>query len=112
MLPDESVPQPDVVVMLNAHRETLQDAYILGTPDLVVEVRSRSTATYVRRAKMDLNVRAAFPEYWIADPYAQTVACFFLEGDAYTPAGVCNGGATLPYRVIPDLSATVQQMFA
>ena len=87
--PGDSVVQPDVVVVLNQHREMLHDAYILGGPDLVDEVSSPGTATYNRRAKMDLYARAGVPEYWIADPYA----------------------LALPSRVIPALPAQVQQLF-
>lgn len=112
LTPENAVVQPDVVVVLNEHRAILQNAYIFGAPDLVVEVSSPSTATYDRRTKMDLYARAGVPEYWIADPYAETVECFMLEAGEYRSAGVFGGEATLPSAVLPNLPVRVEQFFA
>lgn len=112
LTPANTVVQPDVVVVLNAHRAILHDAYIFGAPDLVVEVSSPSTATYDRRTKMDAHARAGVPEYWLADPYAKTVECLVLEDGQYTSMGVFRGEAVIASRVLPGFAVKTEAFFA
>jgi Uma2 family endonuclease len=107
-----TVVHPDVVVILKEHLSILTPSRAIGTPDLVVEVSSPSTANYDRRRKMDAYAEAEVPEYWIADAAARTVELLVLEGGEYRPLGVFQGGATLPSRVVPDLPVHVEQFFA
>ena len=107
-----AVVQPDVVVVLNAHLSIITEKRIIGTPDLVVEIASPGTAGYDRRTKQDAYAKARVPEYWLVDPYARTVEVLCLEGDAYRSAGVVEGDATLPSRVLPDFPVHAAQFFA
>jgi len=111
-LAPETVVQPDVVVVLNRNRQVITSSRVIGAPDLVVEVASPSTATYDRRAKLDAYARAGVPEYWIADPAAESVEVFVLDHAEYTSAGVFEGGASLPSLVIPDFRIAVEKLFA
>lgn len=111
LTPPSAMVQPDILVVLNERRSIITPSHAVGAPDLVVEVASPSTATYDRRAKMDLYARAGVPEYWIADPFARTVELFFLEGAAYDSAGVFLGQAMLPSRIAAELPAPVDQFF-
>jgi Uma2 family endonuclease len=105
--------QPDVIVVLNDNLGILeQGARVIGAPDLVVEVASPSTARYDRREKLDAYARAGVREYWIVDPYAQTVELLYLEGGVYRSAGVFHGQALLPSRVLQDFPVRVEQFFA
>jgi Uma2 family endonuclease len=106
------VVQPDVLVILNEHLDVLTPSHVVGTPDLVIEVSSPSTATYDRRRKMDAYARAGVREYWIADPPSQTVERLYLENGQYVSAGVFQGAALLPSRVLPDFPVRVEQFFA
>ena len=56
-----TVMQPDVLIVLNEHRDRVTALRIVGPPNLVVEVASPSTATYDRRAKMDAYTGAGVP---------------------------------------------------
>ncbi len=107
-----TVVQPDVLVVLNHHRQILTVSRIVGTPDLVVEVSSPSTATYDRRTKMDAYARAGAREYWIADPAAESIELFYLEGAAYKSAGIIQGETLLPSRVLADFPVRTEQFFA
>jgi Uma2 family endonuclease len=103
--------QPDVVV-LSANLGVLTASRIIGVPDLVVEILSPGTAGHDRRRKQDAYARAGVPEYWLADPYAQTVEVLRLDGKEYRSLGVFRSAATLPSLVIPDLPVRVEQFFA
>lgn len=103
--------QPDVLLLLEAHLNTVKASRIIGTPDLVVEVASPGTATHDRREKYDAYANAGIPEYWIADPIAQTVEVFLLESGKYYSQGVFRGKAILPSKVLPGFDVHVELFF-
>jgi Uma2 family endonuclease len=107
-----TVVQPDVLVILKEHADVLSPTRVIGAPDLVVEVSSPSTASHDRRTKMDAYAAAGIPEYWIADPYAQTVELLRLETGQYTSAGVFAGSVAVPSRILPGLQVAVAEYFA
>ena len=104
--------QPDVMVVLNEHRERIKKTYVLGAPDLVVEVSSPRTANLDRREKQDAYAHAGVPEYWIVDADAHSVEVLVLEQGMYVTFGVFEDDAVLSSKVVPDLSVQVQQFFA
>lgn len=55
--------QPDVVVVLNRNPGIITPGRISGTPDLVIEIASPSTATCDRRTKVQAYARAGVAEY-------------------------------------------------
>src|SRR5712692_1862389 len=99
----KNVYQPDVVVVLNEHLDRVQEKKIVGAPDLVVEVASKSTAAYDRLTKHDAYARAGIAEYWMVKPASRTVEVMVLEDGEYRSLGVFEGQATLPSRVAPGL---------
>jgi Uma2 family endonuclease len=103
--------QPDILVVLNANLEKVKDTYMLGAPDLVVEVASPSTEGFDRREKQDAYAAAGVPEYWIVNTDARTVELLVLEHGKYRSPGVFRGKATLPSHVVPDLPVHVEQFF-
>ena len=56
--------------------------YILGTPDIIVEVLSKGTRNVDRGTKTQLYKKFQVPEYWIVDPVGQTVEIYvYRDGD-------------------------------
>jgi Uma2 family endonuclease len=106
------VVQPDVIIVLNTNLGIITPSHIVGVPDLLVEITSPGTVGYDRRTKQDAYARVGVPEYWIADPAAQTIEVLQLERDSYRSAGVFQGQATLPSRIVPGLPVRVAQFFA
>ncbi|GAC1497209.1 MAG: hypothetical protein NVS2B12_01450 [Ktedonobacteraceae bacterium] len=110
-LAPDVVVQPDVVVVLNAGREKITPARIVGAPDLVVEVSSPSTTGYDRREKQDAYARTRVGEYWIVDAVAQTVEVLVLEGKVYHSWGVFSGPMGLVSRVVPGIADVAVEKF-
>ncbi len=106
------VVQPDILVVLNDHRDRIEENRIVGAPDLVVEVSSPGTATYDRNTKYHAYARAAVVEYWIADPIAQTVEVLQLNLNLYQSLGVFRGKALLPLQVLPGFPTQVEMFFS
>ncbi|MBQ9478138.1 MAG: Uma2 family endonuclease [Selenomonadaceae bacterium] len=67
---------PDVVIVCNP--EILNDPWIEGVPDLVVEVLSPSTARYDKFSKKALYEKYGVKEYWIVDPANRTIEIYHL----------------------------------
>ncbi len=111
-LSPENVFQPDVVVLLKAHADRLQERHIVGAPDLVVEVASPSTALYDRLVKYDIYAHAGVPEYWIVNPETSLVEVLILESGHYRSLGRYSGQQTLPSQVVAGLEVPVEKFFA
>ena len=104
--------QPDVLVVLNKHRDRIQKRFILGAPDLAIEIASPSTANIDRREKLDAYARSGVPEYWLVDADAHTVEVLMLENRTYRSLGLFEGEDTLPTKIVPNFPVQVQQFFA
>lgn len=86
----EVVLQPDIFwVQADSKNCQLQDDdYWHGTPDLVVEVLSPSTAKRDKTTKYEIYQANGVPEYWIADPYNETLEVYSLVDKVYQKLGV------------------------
>jgi Uma2 family endonuclease len=89
---------PDVVYLAKEHLDRYHDAkgYIVGTPDLVVEVLSPSTAAYDRVEKFDAYRRAEVPWVWLVDQETLVVEEYQWTAEGYLCVGVV--GAETPFR--------------
>ena len=67
ILSEFDVLEPDLIIVLNEHREILK-TWVEGTPDLVVEILSATTAKRDRGLKLKAYARHGVKEYWIVDP--------------------------------------------
>jgi Uma2 family endonuclease len=103
--------QPDILVVLKAGLEKLNDSHFIGSPDLVIEVSSPGTIGYERREKQDAYACGGVPEYWIVNPEARTVEILMLQTGEYHSLGVFRGKAILPSQVLPGFTVRVEQFF-
>ncbi len=111
-LTSERAIQPDVLVILNANLHKIGKKYIVGGPDLVVEIASPSTALYDRLSKFEAYEQAGVSEYWMVHPQEKTVEVLVLEDGSYQSLGIFKGKDTLPSRVVPGITdVTVEQFF-
>ena len=91
--------------------EIITEANIQGTPDLVVEVLSPSTADRDRQLKLGLYARFGVREYWIVDPIEESVQVLELGPEGLGPAQTYTTGA-VPSRVVAGFEIDVGQVFA
>lgn len=109
ILTDETVVQPDVMVILNDNRHIIQER-IEGPPDLVVEILSPPTKDRDLATKRRLYARHGVKEYWIVDVDRRTV-----EVNTWTPTGY-SVHATYTYAdtvespLLPGFSVSVRDI--
>ncbi len=111
-LSPDNVYQPDVFVVLKAHLDRVYTKRVVGSPDLVVEIASPSTAVYDRLTKYETYARFGVPEYWIAKDDVRTIEVLVLENGKYRSLGIFSGQETLPSRIVPGLPVQIDQFFA
>ncbi|MCX7840419.1 MAG: Uma2 family endonuclease [Anaerolineae bacterium] len=111
-LPTQPVPfEPDIVFVSRAHKSIIQEQYIEGVPDLVVEVVSPSNWIYDRKEKFLVYQTAGVPEYWIVDYRAKTIEVFYWEDGAYVLLGKWGTGETASSRVLDGFQVSVNDIF-
>lgn len=79
---EHTVCQPDLLLIHRDRREIVH-GYTVGTPDLAVEVLSKSSARRDRALKLEIYARAGLPEYWLVDPQARLLELRSLAGEGY-----------------------------
>lgn len=109
VLSDETVVQPDVMVILNDNRHVIQER-IEGPPNLIVEILSPATKDRDLTTKRRLYARHGVKEYWTIDVDRRTI-----EVNTWTPTGYVVHGTyayadTVVSPLLPGFSAPVKEI--
>ena len=106
---DKTIVQPDVLILCDRSKYTPQR--IVGAPDFVVEVLSKSTREKDMFLKLNKYRSAGVREYWMVDPDKKTVIAYHFENDddlsVYTfrdkvPVGIYGGDCVIDFAPIDD----------
>jgi len=103
--------QPDLIYVSNAHKAIIQEDYLRGTPDLVVEILFPSTAAHDRSTKLPLYAEAGVAEMWIIDPQAKTLEILILQGSKYLVDAALAGRQALTSNCFPGWELPLQDLF-
>jgi Uma2 family endonuclease len=110
-----NVIQPDLLYFTEARRHLVQlDTPTDAAPDLTVEVISPGTSTHDRGRKQAMCARFGVREYWIVDPFDETIEIFVLEGHAYRlaeTAGLADLALPLMSPTIAGLRVSASRIF-
>ena len=109
-LPSGSIVQPDCLVVLKANEHIIKD-WVLGVPDLVVEVLSPENSERDRFVKRELYAANRVPEYWMADGETPAIEVLRLSGDRYEPHAYFELADTLSSPLLPGFVLPVKQAF-
>ena len=107
----ETALQPDLVFISNARAGIIQENWIAGAPDLVVEVLSPSTAAYDRATKLPIYAEAGVPEVWLIDSQAKTVEVLKLQGKKYFVEATHAGDQVLASNLFPGWQLPLNDLF-
>lgn len=105
------VVEPDLVYIRRDRLHIFESARVEGAPDLVVEVLSPSTRRIDLDRKRRLYAVNGVPEYWIVDPFSETVTILVLHNGEYT-AQLPDSGGRLHSTVLPGLVFHPATIFA
>lgn len=101
--------EPDLLYIRKDRLLIIEEKFIEGAPDLVVEVLSPSSRLRDRKLKLDLYAREGVPEYWIADPKTNSLTIYALTDGEYQMVEPVEG--TVRSRLMPGLVVHIAKLF-
>ena len=110
-LGEDTALQPDLIFISNARAGIIQENWIAGAPDLVVEVLSPSTVAHDRTTKLGIYAAAGVPEFWLIDSQAKTVEVLKLEGKKYFVEATHAGDQVLASSLFPGWQLPLNDLF-
>jgi Uma2 family endonuclease len=110
-LSGETALQPDLIFISNARAGIIQENWIAGAPDLIVEVLSPSTAAYDRATKLPIYADAGVPEVWLIDSQAKTAEVLKLQGKKYFVEATHAGDQVLTSNLFPGWQLSLDDLF-
>jgi len=110
ILSDFDVLEPDLLVVLNEHRDILK-TWVEGAPDLVIEILSPTTSKRDRGVKLKAYARHGVTEYWIVDPAQRAIEVYRMDREGYLAPRVCCEAEQLSSSMLPGFSLSISRIF-
>jgi Uma2 family endonuclease len=104
--------QPDLLFVSKARLGIIGPEYIIGAPDLVVEILSPSRPAYDRVTKLEQYALYRVAEYWIIDPISESVEIYMLAGKMYELKATFTGSQMLSTPLLPGWELPVSSLFS
>jgi Uma2 family endonuclease len=103
--------QPDIVFVSRDRAGIIEPERINGSPDLVVEILSPSTAYYDLRKKFKVYEQLGVKEYWIVDPKQKAIQVFVLNNGKFAldQEGGMDGAVQSP--ILNGLTVKLDEIF-
>lgn len=114
VFPSGDVLEPDLTVISAErwrHVVPIPGKFLRATPDLVVELLSKSTAHRDRGEKKIAYARNGVREYWLVDTRARTIHVYRGDGGRFDAGTVLAEGDSLTSIVLPDFAIAVGDVF-
>jgi Uma2 family endonuclease len=105
----EKYREPDLLLLRSAKDARRANRYWTGA-DLTLEVVSEDKPERDLVEKPFDYAEAAVPEYWIVNPFAETITVLRLEGSAYVEHGIFARGSTATSALLPGFSVNVDEV--
>jgi len=103
---------PDIVYLKTEHLSRYHEhrGEIVGTPDLIVEVLSASTAAYDRNEKMEDYHRAGVPWLWYVDQDTLAIEEYQWTPDGYLRRAPLRASRKFKPSLFPDLEIDLPKL--
>ena len=103
------VVQPDIVIICD--RSKIGRRGCIGAPDMVIEILSESSFTHDTHTKFKLYQAAGVREYWIVNPFCQTIQAHILDDGRYYTSSYSNDG-DMPVHILEGCIISLTDVFA
>ena len=111
VLSEDIVVQPDILFISKEGLDIIKEAAIMGSPDLIVEIISPSSASYDTVEKRDIYEEYGVKEYWLVFPQEKAIEVLSLEDGVYRE--LCKGRKTgiVMSKIIAGLEVDLKEVF-
>ena len=109
-----NVVRPDILFICKERLGAIAKEWILGPPDIVVEILARTTVDKDRRRKMAVYSEFGVPEYWIVDPETKTIELYCRGQEGKGGLELLRrfaAGETFESRLLSDFRIEVSSIF-
>ncbi len=113
VLDDGNAYHPDVLFVKKDRYHILDEneGVIIGAPDLVVEVLSKSTAIHDRGDKKDIYEKYGVREYWLIDPKSKTIEVYNFENERFRLKQLADETGTAHSEVLEGFNIELAKIF-
>ena len=101
--------EPDLVIVCDPSK--IQEKRIVGPPDLVVEILSKSTVKKDKLVKFNRYQKAGVKEYWIVDPSNETVDIYLLKNSVFQHQGIFFRDDQVPVHLFENFTIDLGSIF-
>ena len=105
----DPVVQPDIVVVCDEKK--LDDYGCKGSPDIVVEIISESSANRDLKVKFNLYARVGVREYWIVFPNEKIIQIYKLVNKEYGKPEVYGADDKIEVKYLGELVIDLKEVF-
>ena len=102
--------EPDLCFIREDRLHIIQETFIDGPPDLVIEVISESNRTHDTVVKFGDYARYGVQEYWLVDPRTGLITTWRLDGSGYVLLSRSGTGDRIITRVLGALELDPAQV--
>ncbi len=103
--------QPDILIVLNEHKQIITEKNIAGAPDLVIEIVSPSSGYYDLIEKKEIYERFGVEEYWIVDPRKQWLEIYFTGDGKFRLIQRLEKAGIAKSKVLPGFQIQFAKVF-
>lgn len=108
---DSDVYQPDIIFIRKEREEIIGKTKIEGTPDIVIEILSPSTAYYDLRKKFRIYEQSGVSEYWVVDPGLKRIEVYENKGKKFNIYMEAEGEGKVSSKVLEGFGVELGEVF-
>ncbi len=106
----KNVVEPDITIVCDSSK--LDEKGCKGSPDMIVEILSPSTAKNDRFFKFNKYEKAGVKEYWVVEPDQKLVSVFLLQSSGlYGRPEMYTEQYKIKVSIFPDLEIDLKPVF-
>ncbi|GAA0370872.1 type II toxin-antitoxin system Phd/YefM family antitoxin [Bacillus horti] len=106
------VMQPDLLIACDTEKAVNEKDRYMGTPDLCIEILSKSTRSKDMVDKLNTYMLSGVKEFWIVDPVKRSVLVYGFQDCSIEEYTVYTEGDTLTSYTFDGLRIDVEEIFA
>lgn len=109
---NNEVRQPDLIAIHRSRLSIITNRGIEGSPNLVIEVLSPTSAKRDRKDKMEVYAHYQVPEYWLVNPEFKQLEQYVLIDGRYQLVEIYDGDEPIHSEKIPCASFSMDDLWA
>ncbi len=108
---EDVVVQPDILFISKERLDIIKEAAVMGSPDLVVEIVSPSSASYDTIDKRNIYEQYGGKEYWLVFPQEKVIEVLTLGNNLYREFCKAKKTGGVKSKIIDGMAVELKDVF-